>query len=280
MFDDHNTNNQPGVPGNLPVGEPEDMFSGVDKVSASAEPISPQPVADAPTESVPQAGTALGAGVLKPKQEQVPEVSQPTVVTNPQPVNPAPIPDQDTYTLKEPSVSKSLILIVGIVIAIIVLGGGGWLIFAKFARSDAKLQPQAPVAPFTPTQITQPVVDNAEDNALGNDSLDSVVPSNGGELDNKVIDNSLLFGASLDKDADGLDDLDEAKQGTDPNHWDSDGDGLSDGEEVVIWGTEPLNPDTDNDGYEDGEEIKAGYNPKGVGKLFEPPTEEDINNAS
>ncbi|MDM8528334.1 PKD domain-containing protein, partial [Anaerolineales bacterium HSG24] len=40
---------------------------------------------------------------------------------------------------------------------------------------------------------------------------------------------------------------------TDPNSFDSDGDGLGDGEEVTI-GTHPLDPDTDDDGIVDGEE--------------------------
>jgi hypothetical protein len=41
---------------------------------------------------------------------------------------------------------------------------------------------------------------------------------------------------------------------------DSDGDGLTDQEEIRI-GTDPKNPDTDGDGYLDGDEIKNGFNP-------------------
>jgi P pilus assembly chaperone PapD len=37
---------------------------------------------------------------------------------------------------------------------------------------------------------------------------------------------------------------------------DTDGDGLTDGEEVKEYGTNPLDPDTDNDGLQDGEEVK------------------------
>lgn len=48
---------------------------------------------------------------------------------------------------------------------------------------------------------------------------------------------------------------------------DSDGDGLTDYQEVEIWGTDPYNPDTDGDGYSDFDEIKSGYNPLGEGKL-------------
>ncbi len=48
---------------------------------------------------------------------------------------------------------------------------------------------------------------------------------------------------------------------------DSDNDGLSDYEEVNIYGTDPYNPDTDGDGMSDGDEVKAGRNPKGPGML-------------
>lgn len=48
---------------------------------------------------------------------------------------------------------------------------------------------------------------------------------------------------------------------------DSDVDGLIDSEEINIYKTNPRNPDTDGDGFKDGDEVKAGYNPKGSGRL-------------
>jgi hypothetical protein len=45
---------------------------------------------------------------------------------------------------------------------------------------------------------------------------------------------------------------------------DSDQDGLSDWQEVIL-GTDPFNPDTDGDGYLDGTEYKLGFDPKKVG---------------
>ena len=76
-----------------------------------------------------------------------------------------------------------------------------------------------------------------------------------------------------DSDGDGLTDAEELVLGTDPNNADSDFDGLTDWAEVKIYKTDPLNPDTDGDGYKDGEEVIAGYDPnKGGGaKLFEVP---------
>ena len=71
----------------------------------------------------------------------------------------------------------------------------------------------------------------------------------------------------IDTDKDGIIDDIELKMGTDPNNPDTDNDGLSDGDEINIYKTDPLNKDTDGDGYKDGEEVKAGYNPKGEGRL-------------
>lgn len=63
-----------------------------------------------------------------------------------------------------------------------------------------------------------------------------------------------------DSDGDGVSDADELTNGTDPNNPDSDGDGLSDGEELTL-GTDPLNPDSDGDDQLDGSEVITGSDP-------------------
>ncbi|MDD4059808.1 MAG: OmpA family protein [Kiritimatiellae bacterium] len=61
---------------------------------------------------------------------------------------------------------------------------------------------------------------------------------------------------AIDTDGDGLTDDEEVHiYKTDPNNPDTDGDGLKDGEEVHKYKTDPLNPDTDGDGLKDGEEV-------------------------
>lgn len=61
--------------------------------------------------------------------------------------------------------------------------------------------------------------------------------------------------AALDADGDGLTNLEEFTLGTNPNSPDSDGDGLSDGDEVYLHGTDPTESDSDGDGFRDAVEM-------------------------
>jgi len=64
-----------------------------------------------------------------------------------------------------------------------------------------------------------------------------------------------------DSDGDGVSDVDEVSDGTDPNNPDTDGDGVSDGDEKVR-GTNPnSNVDTDGDGVSDDKETYNGTDP-------------------
>ncbi len=61
---------------------------------------------------------------------------------------------------------------------------------------------------------------------------------------------------NLDSDGDGLSDWDEINiYHTDPHNPDTDGDGLSDGDEIQKYHTDPLKADTDGDGLSDGDEV-------------------------
>jgi eukaryotic-like serine/threonine-protein kinase len=65
----------------------------------------------------------------------------------------------------------------------------------------------------------------------------------------------------LDSDGDGLTDTQELLIGTDPFNPDTDGDGLTDGEEVLIYGTDPRRADTSGDGINDGTAVATGIDP-------------------
>jgi hypothetical protein len=63
---------------------------------------------------------------------------------------------------------------------------------------------------------------------------------------------------SEDPDHDGLTNLQEFQLGTDPNNPDTDGDGLTDGQEVLVYHTNPLLFSTDGTGIPDGIEVQTG----------------------
>ena len=74
-----------------------------------------------------------------------------------------------------------------------------------------------------------------------------------------------------DTDSDGLGDAAEiGTWHTNPSLRDTDGDGLGDQAEVVTYGTDPLDADSDNDGYSDLDEVLYGGNPNDVSVLPQP----------
>ncbi len=66
-----------------------------------------------------------------------------------------------------------------------------------------------------------------------------------------------IYGESpnADPDRDGLTNAEEKQLGTNPRVADTDGDGLSDGDEVFKYKTNPLKADSDGDGLSDGDEV-------------------------
>jgi hypothetical protein len=277
MFDDQINNKQ--VPGNLPIGEPalaasglrrgepEDFFAGSDGAAEAGQ-------------SAPRQPTALEKGVLKPKIEDgavnsagaAPEV--PTMVT----------PPAEIYQVKEPALTRVIVTVVVVLVVLGILGGGGWWVYNSFIKTSLPQKSQTD-AVVTTEPIAQPAEESSAPAVVEPEQavvpattevIEEATTTTGGGLENvakEMADEQVLFGEPIDKDGDGLDDAKEGELGTDPNNWDTDGDALSDGDEVLIWKTNPLNPDTDGDSYKDGSEVKNGYNPNGPGKIFEVPKE-------
>ncbi len=63
--------------------------------------------------------------------------------------------------------------------------------------------------------------------------------------------------AAADEDEDGLSNLVEFQNASDPSKADSDDDGLSDGDEVLVHQSNPIQADTDGDGLLDGDEVNV-----------------------
>jgi hypothetical protein len=85
-------------------------------------------------------------------------------------------------------------------------------------------------------------------------------PNGGGGLRTEFLS---LLGGGLDEDpdGDGIITVIEVLLGCDPDSADTDGDGLSDFDEIFVYGTLVDNADTDGDGMLDGVEIELGCDP-------------------
>ncbi len=235
MFDDENQRNS-APPQNLPIDhEPKDMFGDIDEEKQG------QP-------------NALQAGLLKKKEEsEYDNYSIKTVVEG----------QDKVQVVKEPILGKIiLIVLIGVLLAGIAIGG--FWIYDNFLANKDKviIIDETNKIEMEPVVQEQPVIPEVSS------TIQEEVPVFDDAITDMKIDEA-LFGEPVDSDKDGLDDLREKEIGTSSIKPDTDGDGLIDGDEVLIWKTDPLNPDTDGDGYLDGLEVKSGYNPLGSGKLFE-----------
>ena len=105
-------------------------------------------------------------------------------------------------------------------------------------------------------------------NILPNSSvLETTTPSVVDQAKKQEFEGAIQKISKTDQDMDGIPDSEAAKYKTDPASADTDGDGLTDWQEVSIFLTDPLKADTDGDTFTDGYEVRHGFNPKGSGKL-------------
>lgn len=82
----------------------------------------------------------------------------------------------------------------------------------------------------------------------------------------------------LDSDLDGLNNLAEQIAGTNPHQVDSDGDGLTDRDELQQHGSNPLQSDTDSDGLLDAFEVRFGFSPALAGEQLLDNDNDELNN--
>ncbi len=233
MFEDQ-ANNGNVPPPNLPF-QPDDMLAEVEK-----------------NEELPVASStpnALSAGVLKKKESLAGDqtVSREKME----------MPQSNPYVMKAPILGKVITFIL-VVVLLVAIGFGGWWIYSKI-KSQGSL-----------SKGNQNSANNS--NIVDSNNNTNIPPVSTSTVTPDINSNPVLVGEQIDTDKDNLDDAREAELKTNPQNPDTDGDGLKDGDEVLVWNTDPLNPDSDSDGYKDGEEVKNGYNPRGAGKLFNVPS--------
>ena len=141
-------------------------------------------------------------------------------------------------------------IIGGVIFIVIIAGIAGYIMLSSSVKYDYNIIKTNINVNSQKTNI------NAVNNSNTNPNANSAINTNSA---------ASINGSSKitnDTDDDGLLNEDEAKSGTDPKNPDTDGDNLSDREEVKVWKTNPLKADTDGDGYNDGEEIKTLNDPK------------------
>jgi hypothetical protein len=107
---------------------------------------------------------------------------------------------------------------------------------------------------------TDPQEDMGTDTEPQEDTGPDAEPDMGNEQSDGGGDADTGPNCSLDTDADGLNNCDEAELCTSPTDGDTDDDQLSDFEELNA-GTDPCKADTDNDGADDSTELDLGLNP-------------------
>ena len=89
--------------------------------------------------------------------------------------------------------------------------------------------------------------------------------------------NEGISDSDVDVDYDDLSNIQEINLGTNSRLKDTDNDGLSDSDEILLYNTNPLVPDTDEDGITDGNEITMGLDPNDPETFDVPDTEYSVN---
>lgn len=252
----------------MPPGQdPEDIFSDVDP-AAPARP-TPRPLSDyiaakrltpppqlegvlasppAPP-AVPPTSRVAAAGVAfrPPAAAGAPTAEVPAVTASALP-RPAPMPPA---VRPKSSRGKAAVIITLFVLGLIGAGAAGWYFYDQWRYSIS--QPPPAATDDTPAVTPEPALPTPPPS----DEPPAVLPP-------QPV-------GTVDSDADGLTDDEEARRGTNPQSPDTDGDGLGDREEVAVHGSDPLKSDTDGDGHPDATEVQNGYDPNGPGKKLQLP---------
>jgi len=242
MFDDKSTNanrpasnDKPDLPGGTP---PQNLpTSREGGVTLPTPPAASE--ASEPEDILADIDQTEDRPVKSPAQPgEASTASTPPAITPPEkPVTKEPFFEQH----------KRAFAIIIAVLVIGVLGAGGWYGYSLFVSSQAG-----------------PVVEELTNTGGQPSTVNQPVNTNQGSTVNQNINQAV----AIDTDHDGLTDEEEEMYGTNPKKIDTDDDALTDRDEVKVFKTDPNNPDTDGDGYIDGEEIRAGFDPKGPGRLL------------
>ena len=238
--------------------QPKDMFDGLDETRAQQTP----PATPSPSPQV----------TITPPPSALPPSSTPFAnAARAQDLPPAPA------SVHQFGAGKVVLIIV---VALLVMGASG------FAAYKLMIEPSK-------GGVVDAVSDELETDGKGlaEEDEETIVEDEEESTDEKVVDKAEEDedeiteeedekdeespAALLDSDGDGLTNAQEVEAGTSVTMADTDSDGLGDREEVEVYDTDPRAVDTDGDTYLDGAEVSNGYNPNGPGRLFSVPTDDE-----
>jgi hypothetical protein len=146
-----------------------------------------------------------------------------------------------------PKLNPRLLLMIGG--AVVVLGVAGFFGYRLlFSNSEAPIEAPQNIPPVEePAEPTQP------------EGVTTSPEWQKQYFGDEVCQTVNVCGDESDPDRDGLTNIEENSAATDPNNSDSDGDGLSDGDEVHVFATDPLKNKTKDGQYTDKDYAQYGY---------------------
>lgn len=251
MFDDQPLEPESQVPHNLPT-EPADMLESVEKNDSVLSST------DKASSAFPD---ALSSGLLKKKESGSVPVGG----------SPVSMPAMATVEASGGVFVGTAIKILGALVVVGGLGIGGWWLYTSFVAAEPEATTVVEDTTAAP-EANQTTVSDTSLEVAPTPTYQTPAVSQSATVTARTNNDAILFGELTDTDKDGLSDMRERELGTGINSLDSDGDTVSDSDEVLVWKTNPLSSDTDGDSYPDGTEIKNGYNPLGPGRLVLPGT--------
>lgn len=219
-----------------------------------------------PVQATPEP-TMQNTGVPK-----IEDIFSDTEVEKPEALQPKQAGDvvSDEELLEQKSASKKkLITLIVVSVLFLAIVAGAYFGYTYYVKGGNKLPflngEKAGDTGSVENVPEETVVDTTVNQAPVNNENQVISGAENNEPENVPVMNNGV----LDTDGDGISDQDEVVRGMDIENPDTDSDGLFDREEVMVYNTDPTLADTDGDGFSDGDEVKGGYNPNGTGKLYD-----------
>lgn len=175
----------------------------------------------------------------------------------------------DIYGGRGINFGKVIMTLSGLLL-IVLVAVAAYFTYNYFTSQDLAEEVENQGAPVNETATNTPQQGNQENNTQNQVVIPAIPETPTSTQAQPVVS------LEKDSDGDGLTDAEELELKTNPNGADTDSDGLTDWAEIKIYKTNPLGPDSDGDGYKDGEEVINGYDPakSGGARLFEVPQQQ------